>query len=74
MSGMKKKAVLLWVTGCLLCGVAMTGCGPMGQLRNVARMSGAESGIEEKAGSKEEKRRKRRKLRTQKLLCWEERR
>ena len=33
----------------------MTGCGPMGQLRNVARMSGAESGIEEKAGSKEEK-------------------
>lgn len=52
---MKKKAVLLWVTGCLLCGVAMTGCGPMGQLRNVARMSGAESGIEEKAGSKEEK-------------------
>ncbi|MCI9200546.1 MAG: hypothetical protein HFI03_09035 [Lachnospiraceae bacterium] len=47
---MKKKAVLLWVTGCLLCGVAMTGCGPMGQLRNVARMSGAESGIEEKAG------------------------
>ncbi len=55
MSGMKKKAVLLWVTGCLLCGVAMTGCGPMGQLRNVARMSGVESGIEEKAGSKEEK-------------------
>ena len=52
---MKKKAVLLWVTGCLLCGVAMTGCGPMGQLRNVARMSGVESGIEEKAGSKEEK-------------------
>ncbi len=51
---MRKKAVILWIAGCLFISMAFIGCGPIGQLRNVARAyGGAGDGNEQRAEAEE---------------------